>query len=328
MKETFLATLDPMLVMFLCIAIGFILKKCGIMPDGASKVTSKLVTWVFSPALSFGAMVKYCTIEKLSLNATTILLGVFVSLLGLAVAIGLGFLFVRKRSPERGVYMYALAFANLGYVGDPLVLALFGGEMLSLYKIFTVPFSIIIYTWGIGVLTPKGNGNPLKRLLNAPTVALLLGIIAGLSGLGGYLPTAINNTLDTLGGCMGPAAMLTAGFIIASYNIREMLKNKKVYIATALRLFVLPTALVCALFGIKELLNTAFDLSIGNTVLYLALFATAAPLGLNTVVFPEAYGGNPKTGASMALISHTLCVLSIPLMYALMTLVFGEIQLI
>ena len=67
----------------------------------------------------------------------------------------------------------------------------------------------------------------------------------------------------------------------------------------------------------------AFGMQIGNDVLFLAFFATATPLGLNTVVFPEAYGGNPETGASMAMISHTLCVISIPLMYALMVAVFG-----
>ena len=74
---------------------------------------------------------------------------------------------------------------------------------------------------------------------------------------------------------------------------------------------------------IKELANLLFDMNINNSPLFLAFFATAAPLGLNTVVFPKAYGGDPETGASMAMISHTLCVLSIPLMYALMVLIFG-----
>lgn len=50
----------------------------------------------------------------------------------------------------------------------------------------------------------------------------------------------------------------------------------------------------------------------------LALIAVGTPLGLNTVVFPSAYGGDPKTGASMAMISHTLSVITIPLMYLLM----------
>ena len=325
MKVAFLSTLNPMLVMFFCIAIGFILKKTNIMSDGASKVTSKLVTWVFAPALYFNVTAKFCTPDSIASNAFAVSLGAVVALLGLGIATALSFAFVRTKSPERGVYAYALAFANLGYVGDPLVLSMFGEQMLSVYKMFTLPFSIIIYTWGIGVLTPSGNGNPLKRLLNAPTIALLLGVISGLSGVGAYIPSAIGSTLDTLGACMGPCAMLTAGFIVASYDFSEMLKNKKVYLATALRLFVLPTVLVGILFGITELIPFVFGIDLGNTVLYLALFATAAPLGLNTVVFPEAFGGNPKTGASMALISHTLCVVTIPIMYTLMTLIFGEI---
>ena len=40
--------------------------------------------------------------------------------------------------------------------------------------------------------------------------------------------------------------------------------------------------------------------------LYLTLIAFGTPLGLNTVVFPAAYGGDTSTGASMAMISHTL----------------------
>jgi predicted permease len=65
-----------------------------------------------------------------------------------------------------------------------------------------------------------------------------------------------------------------------------------------------------------------FSLEIGNTVLYFTFFVVATPLGMNTIVFPKAYGGNPKIGASMAMISHTLCVITIPILYALMDLIF------
>ena len=117
--------------------------------------------------------------------------------------------------------------------------------------------------------------------------------------------------------------MLLAGVTIARFDFIGMLKKKKVYVATVLRLVFIPAVLIATLCGIKTLANLLFRVSIGNDVLFLCFFATAAPLGLNTVVFPEAYGGNPETGASMALISHTLCVVSIPLMYALMVAIFG-----
>lgn len=336
MIETFLATLTPMLTLFFCIAVGFIMGKSKILPNNAGKVMAKLETWVFCPALNFYTMSRFCTVSNIGTNATNVILSCFGVALALGIAIPLSRLFVRTKCSERGVYAYALAFANSGYIGDPVVQALFGDEMLSYYKLYCLPISILIYTWGISVLVPSGEKqeNPIKKILNAPTVALLIGIVVGISGLGSYIHDPalastyglqfITKALDALKSCMGPVAMLLAGFTISNYSFVGMLKNKKVYVATALRLFLIPAIIIAFLFGLKEAANAAFGLSIGNTVLFLSYFAVGAPLGLNTVVFPEAYGGNPETGASMAMISHTLCVISIPLMYALMVTLFGS----
>ncbi|MBQ7333009.1 MAG: AEC family transporter [Clostridia bacterium] len=327
MIESFFATLNPMLMLFTIIAIGFILRKTKILPEDAGKTMAKLETWVFCPALSFVTMVNYCTPETLATHATNILL----SLLVLAVAIGIGILlariFVRKKSAERGIYCYALVFANSGYMGDSIVIALFGDEMLSYYKIFCLPVSLAILTWGISMLIPKGEkkGDALKVLLNPSVLALLLGVVAGLLNFGKIMPSFLGLTLDGLKSCMGPVAMLLAGFTIAGYKTREIIGDKKVCVASVLRITLIPAVLIAMLFGAKELANLLFDLNIGNTVLYLAFFAYASALGLNTIVFPEAYGGNPKTGASMALISHTMGVILIPLMYSLMTLIFGSV---
>jgi predicted permease len=158
-------------------------------------------------------------------------------------------------------------------------------------------------------------------------VSLFVGILFGLLGIMNFLPemisTTLYSTLDSLKGCVGPTAMLLAGITVASYDFGEMIKDKKVYVATLLRLILLPTVIITLLYGFKELLNLIFSLSIGNTPLFLCFFAVAAPLGLNTVVFPEAYGGSPKTGAGMAMISHTLCIITIPVLYALMVVIFG-----
>ncbi len=326
MIQTFLATLTPMLTLFICIAVGFTVKKAKLLPDNAGKVMAKLETWVFCPALSFSTMARYCTVDSLGTHAVNILLSACGVAIAMGIAIPLACVFIKKKCPERGIYMYALAFANSGYIGDPVVLALFGEEVLSYYKLFCLPISLMIYTWGISVLVPKGENDKgfLKKIMNAPTVAMFIGIAVGLSGLGAHIPLFLNNSLDSLKSCMGPVAMLLAGFTIASYDFWGMLKKGKVYIATALRLFAIPSVIIASLFGIKTLLNLAFGTDIGNAPLFLCFFATAAPLGLNTVVFPEAYGGNPETGASMAMISHTLCVISIPLMYALMIAVFGN----
>ncbi len=326
MLTTFLATLNPMLMLFLCMAVGYAVCRAGIMPKDSAAVLSKLETYVFCPALSFATMARYCTVESLGTHGVNVLLAVLAISLAIGIAIPLSRLFV-KGGAVRGVYKYALAFGNFGYLGDPIVQAIFGDEMLSYYKMFTLPLSILVYSWGIAVLVPSGEGKGLlKRIFNFPLIALLLGIAVGVTGLGTHIPVFIGDTLDALKGCMGPVAMLIAGFTVANYGIGQMLKNKKVYIATGLRLFVLPAIIVAAVFGAKELIALISGNDINNNVVFLAFFAFAAPLGLNTVVFPAAYGEDSSTGASMAMISHTLCVASIPLLYALMTLIFGEVM--
>lgn len=331
MLTTFLATLNPMLTLFLCMAIGFIACKTKILPDNSTKVMAKMETWIFCPALSFITMARNCTVERIGTHAVNIAISCILVAIALTISITISRFFVKTKSAERGVYMYALAFANSGYVGDPLVLALFGEVALSYYKLFCLPITVTIYTWGISVLVPKRDGDgkksTLKTLMNAPTVALLLGIFAGLTGLGAILPAPIVSTLDSLRSCMGPVAMLLAGFTVARFDMKKMLKNKKVYAASLLRLTVIPTVIISALFGAKTLLGLILGTPIDNSVLFLAFFALAAPLGLNTVVFPESFGGDPEPGAGMTLISHTLCILTIPILLAAMVAIFGPFSI-
>lgn len=324
--QTFFITLNPMLTMFLCIAIGYILRQTNILSRESGSVIAKLVTWVFAPALSFSTMANNFTVASLRVHAVNLGFSCAVIALSMGVAILLSRLFVREASPERGIYQYALAFANFGYMADPIVLGMFGDAALAYYKLFTLPANILVYVWGIGVLVPKGSTRRgfLKNIANAPTIAMLFGMLVGITGLGKHMPEFMNSTLNSLKLCMGPMAMLLAGVTVANYSFFRMITNKKVYVASILRLTVLPCFLVAVVFGAKELINLLFSTHIDNLILYLVFFFSAMPLGLNTVVFPEAYGGNPETGASMALVSNTLGVITIPLLYMAMAALFGD----
>ncbi len=326
MIETINATLAPMAMLFFCIALGFVIGKTKILPDNSGKVMAKLENWVFCPALSFYTMSTFLTLDTISIHGTNMLFACLTVGICVAIAIPLSCVFVKDKSYERNVYRYGLAIANIGYMGDPIVQAMFGSEALAYYKMFCLPFNIVIYVWGITILVPKDkqSGNPFMNIINPPTIALFVGVIFGLMGLTQYIPAFMSQAIVSMKDCMGPVAMLLAGFTIANYDFLAMLKKKKVYLATAVRLLALPLVITAVVFGVKELVNLVFSLSIGNTVMFFVLFATATPLGMNTIVFPEAYGGDPETGASMAMISHTLCIITIPVMYALATAVFGS----
>lgn len=311
MLETFLATLSPMLVMFLCMVIGYTANKLKLAPDNTATVLSKLENYFFVPALIINTFMKYCTVQSVTEQYRLILYCLVALVLALAVALPLSKVFAGGDGYKRNIYKYALAFGNFSFMGNAIVPAIMGEAALYDYMLFILPLNVAVYTWGVIILIPKGEKKQsvLKSLLNPIFVSILIGAAIGLSGLSEAIPKFVTQTISNCSSCMGPLAMILTGFVIGSYDIPSLLKNKRVYLATLLRLVVLPAVFIIVLKLLGADKNT----------LYLALIAFGTPLGLNTVVFPAAYGGDTSTGASMAMISHTLCVISIPIMYALLT---------
>lgn len=313
MFESFTGVLSPLLMLFTCIIVGYALNKFKILPENSATVLSKCETYVFLPALGYFIFSKYCTVKTITENSDLILYSTIATALAYAMAVPLSNMFVKNDVNKRNIYRYALVFANHGFMGNAVVpLVLGGDEALYKYLLFALPVNFLTNAWGICVLTPKEyrGKNILKNVFNAPMIGMLLGIVMGLSGAQKYVPDFVVTTVNTLQGCMGPVAMILTGFVIGGYCFKELISNKKVYIATALRLIILPAIII------SVLILCGAD----RNVLVLALFAFATPLGLNTVVIPASYNGDTKTGAAMATVSHTLCVLTIPLMYGLLKL--------
>lgn len=314
MSDVFFSTLSPMLMMFACLLTGFILNKTRILPDSASAVLSRLEAYVFMPALGFSTFMKYCTISSLRENSAIFPYSIIAIVLVMLLAFPLSKLFEKNDLYKRNIYKYALVFANHGFMGNAIVPVILGGsEHLYKYLLFTLPLNFMTYLWGISILTPKKHQskNFFKNLINAPMIGLVLGMLIGLTGTQKYMPEFIMTTVDSLQNCMGPVAMLLTGFVIGDYSFKSLLSQKKVYILTVLRLLFLPVFVLIVLVLCKA----------NEYIVTLAFFAYATPLGLNTVVFPAAYGGDTRTGAGMAMISHVLCVVTIPAMYGLIKFV-------
>lgn len=318
--DIFYATLSQMLVMFIFILAGFLLRKSRILPEDAHTVLAKLETYILVPALTFSNWTKNCTVETLVGNANLILYGLALMIVALLLSEPLSRLFVRDVSKgevpayQRQIYKYAMTFGNYGFMGNFIVLSIWGSERFFQYSMFTLVVGFICSSWGLLILIPRHKGQKetiksmIKRILPPPMIALIIGCIVGILNLKQYIPEFFLNACANAGDCMGPIAMLIAGIVIGGYDFKELLGNKKVYVATFLRLIVIPGVFV-----------TLLKLVGADTVVQtLALIAFGTPLGLNTVVYPAAYGGDTKTGASMAMISHVLSVITIPVMYLIL----------
>jgi len=295
-----------MTILFIFILIGYFLEKRHILPEDGATTLSKLETNIIMPALILNTFISKCTTQVISSKLPLFVWGTILAVVSVIIAIPLCIPFAKKGS-LRNIYKYSIAIANSGFMGNAVMLGVFGEDMFFDYLIFTIPINVAIYTWGVAQLMPSGGKkNPLLRLINPICVSMLLGTAIGLLSI--PLPSCISTVLSNTSVCMAPLAMILTGFTIGHYDIKKLLVDKKVYAVTALRLLVLPVIFVFAfrLAGMDEYILT------------LALCTVAMPLGLNTVVFPAAYGMDTSTGASMALISHTLSVATIPFVFAVL----------
>lgn len=311
-----------MLLMFTLILVGYFLRKKSLLPENAGTVMARMESLVFIPALQLSNQLAKCTVESFLENGSLILYGLLITLVAIVISFPLAKCFVRKteNSPEkqyeRTVYQYALTFGNYGFVGNFLVLGVWGSDVFYKYSLFVFFVGILCCSWGLYLLTPKdGNKGVLhnikKGVLTPTVISMVLGVTLGLLDLAKFVPDFVLRALDNAGKCQGPVAMLIAGFIIGGFDLKKILSNKKIYAATAMRLVILPAVLmlVMKLLGANDELMT------------LALVAFATPLGLYTIIHPAAYGGDTKIGASMVAISHILAVVTIPLMYLLFIVV-------
>ena len=314
MLEIFNVVISQTVTLFIFISLGYWLKKTGKVTANFSKGLSVLLVNVIIPMLTIRTFANNFKVEELFNNAK--LLGVSVIVLVISVAIGfpLAAIFSRTKGVldrnKFDVYTYSMTITNLGYFGYPLIEALFGEKMLASFMVFCIPFNMFIYTFGIYILNPNKVFS-LKKLLNIPMLSMVVGMVLGLVDI--KFPEIIKNVLASGGDCQAPVAMLLTGVVFASNNLKEMVVAGKVYLAYILKLIVIPAFAIFVLTSLK----LSAELSLCIFVLI------SLPAGLNSIVFPEAFGGDSRTGAQICFVSTIMCVITIPIMLTLFSHVSG-----
>ena len=186
--EIFNLTLKQMLMMFCLISVGFLLRKTCKLPENSGTVMAKLETFIFVPALSLFTQMTKCTVETFTENANLILYGFVIVLCSIILSYPLSKFFARKGadSPEllyqRNIYKYALTFGNYGFMGNFIILGVWGTDFFYKYSLFVFLVGVLCNSWGLYILIPKEKNasildNLKKGFLTPPMIALIIGML-------------------------------------------------------------------------------------------------------------------------------------------------------
>lgn len=145
--------LQQMIVMFLMMAVGYLCYRKQILTEEVSRKVSAIVVNVANPCMILSSALTDQQMQGKELVQTlAIVVIMYVFLLVMAQLLP-RILCIQKES--RGAYAAMTVFANIGFMGFPVLAAMYGNGALLYGAVFQIPFNILIYTYGVAVLTRK-----------------------------------------------------------------------------------------------------------------------------------------------------------------------------
>ena len=300
--------INKIAVMFIMMAIGFLLGKLRIITQEGNRTLSNVSLLLVSPLLTFISYQR----EYSSAIAEKLLWALGLSTLAYIVQIGFSFLVTPKKRDGRAVERMSLIFSNCGYIGIPLVQSVFGSDGVIFLTMNIAVFYVLTWTLGVSLMTGKTSvKETLKNLCTPAVFAVVLGLVFFFAGI--KLPAVIFEPLNSIGEMNTPLAMLIAGATLSGTNIVKCLRNWRMYLLSAYRLLVMP--LICA-----ALLFAMSFLGADHSILTIVLIAASCPSAVITTMFAHRFGGDSVLASEIFAVSTILSAVTIPLVLWLFSL--------
>ena len=273
--------LQQMIIMFLLMSVGFVGSKIGMITEETSKRLSAIVVNIANPAM---ILVSGISDERMEGRE---LLAIYAVLLLLAYLLPV---LLRVDPKSRGVYQAMTVFSNIGFMGYPIIAALYGSSAILYGALYSIPFNILIYTFGVSALRKKENGEEKKKL--SLKEVLNIGVITSIISLILYLwqirvPGFLTDTLSYLGNLTAPLSMMVIGASMTSISLRELFTDVRLLLFSLIKLLLIP---VLGMLLIRQVVTN-------EVICGVFMIMLATPVGSMTAMLAQEYDGDYETAS-------------------------------
>ena len=304
-----LITAQQVAELFILMGLGALGAKTGLLrPEGKQTLSNLLVNLVVpamiinSYRMDFSPEILRNLLAAFALSTLSILLGLVITLLFTA----------RNKDSRTPIFRFACVFSNAGYMGLPLISALFGSEGLLYASAYFTIFNFLLWTLGYSIVS--GSSDPKKvagSLLHCPAIyAIVVGLVLYLFQI--PLPTLITQPMELLGNMNTPLSMLITGMLIASGDLRRILTDKHIWELTVVRMFFIPVLTIAAF--------AALGLFRYGMATQVVLLLECCPAAAITSVFAVQFRHDEQFAAGSVVLTTLLSILFLPLCALILTM--------
>ena len=299
-----------MFALYFC--VGLLGYRFKLFHSGNIDALSKYVMRIALPALVL-ANISNNTTQEVLFGSFPIVLISFAILLALwALSIPVSRM-MRLSGDRAHVYQGVFMFANIGFMGAPLLAAVFPESGLLCHSLFTLADQVLLWTLGIYLTTPQekfsgvNTGLMLKKLINPAMIAVVLGII--LVSCNVKLPGILNSTVTSIGASSSPVSLIYLGALLGSLDWKSAFSRVEYYLIIPIKMILVPLALYYVLkFA-------------GVDAAFLAPLVTlvALPSMSSIAMFAKENGSDGEYALGAILVTSIFSLISLPIVFALMS---------
>jgi len=302
----FLTVLFNIMSLAMLIGAGFAARKAGIINDHVSAGLSGLLLNVAMPAFIVMSMQQEFSMELLLDGG--LVFSIFVALHVILAVGGLGLARILRIPFERkGVFLFALTFGNVGFMGQPVVGPIFGELGVFYITMVNVAFCILVPLLGqhqikLSIKKAEDSVRSKRKFKpNMPLLSALVGIVLFLTST--TLPLPVASALNHAAGSMAAISMIAIGGLMAKSDLKVMFTDKGVFLFSAIKLIAIP--LICI-----PILRLFID---NNVMIGVVIYLIAMPAPALVAIFAEQHKTDPQYASSVVMITTALSLLTIPL---------------
>lgn len=303
----FIAMIQPVLIMAVIVAIGYLLTKWVDLTSSTRHFISFTVMNVALPSIVINSIFQL-DIDVTLWQQMGIIFVSAIGLIALALAAGYGAGRLFRYSPGDAKQIAVLSsFGNNGFIGIPMIAMLLGPTAGAFAAIFDAANMLMVFTLGIMLIQPDSNVlRQLKSVINMPFMTLAASLI--IVSTGHTVPEFVFELSELLSSLAAPLAMIYIGMLIPEMtkdvrrNVRENFLSF-VLIAAAVKVIVMP------IFAFIWVGFFSIDMEIGRIILIQA----AMPSFIMATVLFGRYAGREHIGMVGVLLSALISLFVLPM---------------
>lgn len=304
-----LVVFEKMALLVIILALGYVCVKIKLVGPEFNKGLSKMVMNVFLAGMILSSVMN----KDLDMSKGEMFFGIGMLCLMQVICLLVGYITptaMRIKDGDRGMSRLVASFSNQGFMGVPVIAAVYGENAVFFASLANIPFNILLYTVGVMFLQSGGEREKIsiKSMINVPMIATIIATVIFIFEI--PMPVLVEDVAGMLYDACVPLSMMCIGMSLGSVSIKDAFVHPRIYGMCFMRLVIAPLAVWFVLhFLITDIVT------LGSIVII-----AACPPAVICAIIGMDYGRDGVEASEAVFVGTVLSMFTIPLIISLLGL--------